>query len=321
MNDDRVRQLLEKAGPRPEPPPEDLAAIQAAFRSQWEEHVGRKGHPGSTAWGWGLAAAAVLLVGIGVWWWGLAGPPPAEPIARVEKLEGLVTEGSEGQLAPGREIPPDTELVTGAAGRVALRLANGVSLRLDSQTRVRLISTSSVVLQEGAVYAATDALPRKSVEVSTPFGTATNVGTRFEVRLLEEAGGAVRVRVREGLVRLEGQDTWGTAEAGVELTLYAGGNFSRAEVAPWDGSWNWVVELAPGFDLEGRTLDEFLQWVSRETGRTIRYADPELEASAASIVLHGSMGDLTPEEAPDVVLPGAGLEHKIFDGTLVVREP
>lgn len=321
MNDDRVRQLLEKAGPRPDPPPEDLAAIQAAFRSQWQEHVGKTRRTSRSPWMAGLAAAAVLLVGIGLWWWSLGGSTPATPIGRMETLEGTVTAGSETRLSADDEIPAGTELVTEAESGAGLRLANGTSLRLDSDTRVLLVSPSSVELERGAVYADTGSLPNKSIQVSTPFGTATDVGTRFEVRLLEDGAGAVRVRVREGLVRLEAQETRGTAEAGVELTLFAGGNFSRADVAPWDPSWAWVMDLAPPFELEGRTLDELLHWVARETGWTVRYADPELEASAGSIVLHGSTGGLTPDQAPDVVLPGAGLEHEVVDGTLVVREP
>lgn len=359
--EERVRRLLEEAGPRPEVPAEDLAAIKTAFRAEWAEHVRdgtalrNRSHLSRPL----LALAAVLLVtlGLGGWWWRTAGPATAETVARVEVLDGAVTARAPGDVADGErdgkavlelavdlELPAGVELVTGAAGsvpgRTAMRLAGGASLRLDTGSRARLLSGSEIELAKGAVYVDTGADTdtgastgmHDALRIHTPLGVVRDVGTRFEVRLLDAGGekesglksatgdraDALRVRVREGRVDLRWDATTDSAEAGEELTLHADGSLDRNPVALHGPAWDWVLQVAPVFEIEGRTLAELLAWVTRETGWEIRYGDPALADAAGSIVLHGSLGAATPDQAPQVVLPGAGLRSRLEDGVLVV---
>lgn len=352
-----VRRLLERAGPRDAVPPEDLEPIKAAFRTAWQEHVdgsrpqAPRREPGRRSGrlaGWQLAALAaslLLVLGLGWWLWRIAAPAGAGPAARVESLAGRVTardidrggrEGPDGAaratpLADGAEVPAGAVLETAGAGepavgRAALRLAGGASLRLDAGSRVRLVSASLIELERGAVYLDSGGGSRRprAVEVRTPLGTAREVGTQFEVRLLGlgEAA-ALRVRVREGAVRVDrsgGSAAPYLTGAGVELTLRADGSVARRRIAGHGAPWAWVLAAAPPLAIEGLTLQQFLDRVARETGWTIRYADPDLAASARSIVVHGNLGDLRPDEAPDVVLPGAGLRHELAGDVLIVRK-
>jgi hypothetical protein len=210
-----------------------------------------------------------------------------------------------------------------AEGQAALRLGGGSSLRLDAGSLLRLLGPSTVELARGAVYVDSGPTPSPggAVAVRTRFGVATDVGTQFEVRLLGGEPSALRLRVREGEVRLVRGETSHGAAAGVELTLAADGSVARRTVATHGEAWQWALRAAPPFAIEGRSLAEFLAWTARETGWRIEYSDPALAARAGSIVLHGSLGRLTPEEAPGVVLPGAGLSHRVEDGVLVVSEP
>lgn len=349
MAEEQVRRLLEQAGARPAVPPEDLAQIKAAFRTAWEEHLGqrqvqslpRRFDRRLLA----LAAGVLLAVALGWWWWSFGSPAGASPVARVESLAGVVTarvpgergEAPAGPLVVGGEVVAGAELETsggepGGAGHAALRLAGGSSLRLDAGSRARLVSASVVELEHGAVYL--DSRPEPgpgsgpdsgggsgrapAVAVRTPVGVATEIGTQFEVRLLG-AGEAMRVRVREGEVHVEGGGGTYSAVAGAELTLHADGSVTRERIAAHGAPWQWVLAAAPPFEIEGLTLAQFLAWVGRETGLTVRYADPGLAAEARSILVHGSIAHLTPGQAPGVVLPGAGLEHQVTGGALVVR--
>jgi ferric-dicitrate binding protein FerR (iron transport regulator) len=195
---------------------------------------------------------------------------------------------------------------------LALRLEGGASLRLDVDSNVRLVSTSVIELRRGAVYL--DSEGTGTVAVHTPFGTVMEVGTQFEVRLLESA---VRVRVREGAVRVASH----RAEAGTELILQADGSVTRSRIAPYGPPWSWVVKAAPPIRIEGLTLAEVLKRVNRETGWTVRYEDPGLATSAGEIVVHGNVEPLAPDQALEVVLPGAGLEQRVGDGVLILRAP
>lgn len=334
--EEEVQRLLESAGPRAEVPPEDLAAIKRVFRAEWQEHVrqrqARRFSARSGRWLLAAAAAVALLAAANIVSW-LRRPAPPGPlpwVARVESVTGVVTARySEGggrpvQLRAGMEVVSETELQTagaapGAPGHAALRLADGSSLRLDAGSQVRLARAGPwflVDLDRGAVYLDSGA-GSQTVFVRTRLGNVRDIGTQFEVRLLE-AGSALRVRVREGEVRVAKGGAAYPAVAGVELTLHADGEVTRRQVASHGTPWSWVLEAAPPMEIEGKTLEEVLDRVARETGWKIQYSDENLAASADSIVVHGTIGHLTPDQALDVVLPGAGLRYEVVDGVLVI---
>ena len=65
----------------------------------------------------------------------------------------------------------------------------------------------------------------------------------------------------------------------------------------------------------------FLDWVGRETGWQLRYADEAIERSVATIRLHGTIEGLRPDESLDVILQGSGLDHRLEDGQILVIRP
>jgi len=145
---------------------------------------------------------------------------------------------------------------------------------------------------------------------------ATDVGTRFEVRLRESS---LCVRVREGIVNVTRGGRTHEARTGVELTLDEAGEVEHRTVPVYGPEWQWSLEIAPAFDIEGRTLREFLGWVSRETGWRLRFHDPTVAAGTASVILSGSIEGLTPADALAVVLPTSGLRHRVAEGVLIVE--
>lgn len=327
-----VRRLLERAGPRPPIPPEDLEAITATARASWRREVGRRDgerrevEQRGRASAVPLAMAAMLLLAVGLaWWWTARGGPAAVDVARVETAVGPVwvvaaddaAESGRRPLVPGAAIPAGAALITSgandAAGRASLRLPDGTVVRLDAGSRVRFDSPAALALERGAVYADTGA-GGSGLAVTTPAGIARDVGTRFTIRLAEPADSAVEVRVRDGAVVLERDGRDWLAEAGEELVVDAEGSPQRRPIDPYGPGWEWVLEAAAGYPIEGRTLGDFLDWVSRETGRRVRWTDQALEASAREIVLRGGIGDLRPDQAALAVLPGAGLEGELVDG-------
>jgi hypothetical protein len=287
-----------------------------------------------------VALAAMLLAAAGLGWWWATRPDTASPdslavVATVESVKGAVriTAGAEvpHPLAAGVGLLPGAELRSGAgaeAGRASLRLGSDVAVRLDAGTRLRLVSASILVLERGAIYADTGAGAERdgALEVRTPLGVVRDVGTRFTVRVAGPdgpalAGGepALVVRVRDGAVRTERSGRVYVTPTGEELALHGDGRAERREIASYGPEWEWVLEAGGGFEVEGRTLREFLDWVARETGWRIVVEDAALARSASEIVLHGSLGGLRADEAAFAVLPGAGLEAELRDGTLLVR--
>ncbi len=333
---DEIRALLEGAGRRPAVATEDLAAIKAAARIEWRRLMAA-GEERRHRLYWlvpaALAASLLLALAIGRWWMGGEAPLAADPIATADAVRGSawVEPGPGGgatrfELAAGERLLPGTALATaggGSAGRVALRLAGGQAVRLDSDSRLRLVSSARLELDSGAVYVDSGAPSTGggALEVVTALGRVLEVGTQFEVRVGGGADGALRVRVREGAVSVVVGSGSHPVVAGEELRLSRDGTVARATVEPHGPAWAWTLAAAPGLDIEGLALSAFLEWASRETGWRVRYADEALAGSLAAIRLHGTIEGLRPDEAVGVVLAGAGFDHRVEEGMLLVTRP
>ena len=330
-----VRRLLEEAGPRPPLPQDDLATITQAARTAWSQRYGRKSPARPDRWWVGLAAAAALAIALGLAWWSrTSGPAPAAPtVASIEVLTGAVRMGVAARESPmplppgalGRPLPAGSELETGegagGSGRLALRMAGGPSVRLDAGTRVRLVTAGLIELDRGAVYVDSGAQPghRGEMAVRTPAGLFQDVGTQFEVRIERRGAEAVtRLRVREGRVDLEREGETVTTGTGEELIVRGDGQLVRQPATVYGPKWSWVLGTAPMLDIEGLKARKFLDWITRENGWRLDFADEQAASLADSTVLHGSIEHLTLADAPGVVLASCGLGHRVSKGTMTV---
>ena len=84
-----------------------------------------------------------------------------------------------------------------------------------------------------------------------------------------------------------------------------------------DNSFDWVETVAPVFDLEGATLEEYLLWYSRESGYRLQWVDADSEDKAKTLTLRGSIAGRTVAESLEFVHEIApGFELRIEDGTV-----
>jgi ferric-dicitrate binding protein FerR (iron transport regulator) len=310
---DQIGPLLRLAGPREAVPSERAARVKAAVHAEWRRRTRARSQRITIGWSLGaLATAALVLVGVRLAVRDNATVTSPQPvIATVETVSGPVF------FRIGDGIRAGSALDTTAGGRAALRLAGGAAVRVDSGTRLQFASETTLVLDRGAVYIdSDDAADPGHLEVRTRLGVARDVGTRFEVRV---DGVAVRVRVRDGLVQLTRGQQSHDAKPGEELTLDEGGSVGRRTVPAFGADWAWVAALARPFELEGRLLREFLDWICEENGWQLRFADGASERRAATTILHGSIEGLTPEEALAAVMPTTGVENQLKDGILSIR--
>jgi len=318
-----VERLIRVAGRRRPVPPERAMRVRAVVHAEWRQAIRMDRRQRVTLrLAWSFAAAATIIVGVtlGAWRLGVGPWAPVLPAALVETVVASVrlVDADRALLETGEPLLPGSLIETGADGRLAIRLASGHSVRLDTDTRLRLRSGSALDLDRGAVYV-DSGVPdgaQRSIAIRTPLGVARDIGTQFEVRFGDES---MVVRVREGEVELDRSGRAETASAGTELQLDASGELRRRAVALHGPEWDWAVRIAPAFDLDGRSLAEFLGWASRETGMTVVYLDASTAQKARDIALSGSVEGLTPEEALAAVLPTCGLDHEIEEGTVILK--
>ena len=79
-----------------------------------------------------------------------------------------------------------------------------------------------------------------------------------------------------------------------------------------------MLATAPAPDIAGRPLSVFLEWVTREGGWTVRFADAETAELAATTTLHGDVESLTLAEASSMVFQGSGLDYRLEGETFFV---
>lgn len=323
-SDDLVERLVRLAEPGPQPPPHGAQLVKDALRGSWRAEVSRRRRRRALYWAVGslTAAALVALAVTALLADRTTSPPTGGPVGRIAAIRGSVqlvppaggparTLGTDARDA----LPAGSRLMTGPGGLVAIVLPHGASLRLDSSSSVRLPSAQTTFLDRGTVYVDSQG-NGDAVTVSTEFGVVREIGTQFEVR---HGGQSLRVRVREGAVRLSGRDEQLEVRAGTSLEVHSDGSATRSSIGPGSPEWNWILAVAPPLDIEGRSADDFLHWAARETGLSLEYDDPATATLARGCILHGSLTGLTPAEAPAVVLPSCGLAHRIDQGRLIVE--
>jgi hypothetical protein len=309
--DDSVARLIQLAGPRPVIPDDVRVRVHAAVRGEWQDGYQRRR---TLRWGIPFALAAAVAVALVTF---VRAPEIAvSPVATVVRADG----GAAGaDLLPGAAVSPGVRLATGERG-VALALNNGFSVRLQAGTSVTFESIESVTLDAGRLYADTgqSIYDDRSITVQTPLGTATDIGTQFAVGL---GDGEMRIAVREGEVDVAaGPNTW-TAEAGEMLTIGSDSGATFAGISRYDSSWEWASSLAPTYDIENRSLLDFLKWASRETGRELVFENEAARTAAMRTTLSGSIEDFTPIEAVASVLPTTRFGYRIEAQRIVISEP
>lgn len=311
--------LLRGAGPRRQPPLEAATQVRAAVEAEWRAMVAtRRAQRRRQLTPWAVAAS-VALVAVGAWLLLPQRATPSPMVASAARVEGDVqwrdgTGDAWSPLAPSAGLAQGAELRTAAKGRVALRRKDGVEIRLDSDSALQLAALDAARLDAGRAYVDAGVGPTSQASaftLHTRLGVVRHLGTQY---LVEVTPRALSVAVREGSVAVERGNDPVIARAGESVVVADAGPVSRGHVEPRDARWLWTEAVAPGFAIAGRSLDDFLDWASRETGRRLVYASPEAAREASGIALRGSVSGLAPEQAVAAVMATTpSLQHR-FEG-------
>lgn len=278
-SDERVLQdIFRHAERRPRPRPEARAQAFAALHGEWQAQLQRTRRSRNRR----VAAAAAVLMGAAMLGLQILG---GDTVRSFDVETGWVRASGNGISVNGQPIDagrpaslpslgPGDRVDTGTDGRVALRW-DGASLRLDHDTRIDIGGNGELYLRQGALYFDSQpfgslARPDARLQVHTPLGAIQHLGTQY---LAELRNGDVTVSVREGQVHVSGERVDVTVNAGQRARFSADGRFDRDSQAAHADAWQWVAEIAPELDLRGRSTGDLLEWIARETGRELRYAN------------------------------------------------
>ncbi len=271
-----------------------------------------------------LATAAAVVISLVAIWYSAATIRLGDAAMSLGRLTKITESGvvEQRSLASNRMLPVGTMLSAGqsirARGGALVSLTGGGGLRLASGTSLEVVSEQRIRLTQGVVYLDFPPDLAKAAEfaVETPLGDFAHVGTQFEVTV---QGDRAQVRVREG--RVEWRSPNGAtvaAEAGSELFNQRDGSINRRAISTTGADWAWAETLAPAFDLENRSLADFLHWVARESGRRLVLVDAATHARVAEIRSHGSVRGLTLMETLSAVMATTTLQSELTDNAIRV---
>ena len=317
--------LFRNAASRSRPPAGEEERIRQSLHTQWRQLSQRRHRFRLTAM-LGAAASVVLAVYfVAVFYDGPAGVDSSRVLANVLRHAGSPTVGETASTEPARVIGADEMLTsgsviaTGRSGRLAIRWLDGESVRLDHHTRIILKSESTIHLLSGRVYIDSGS-PETGVNsagrlaIETSFGRVNHIGTRYMAEL-EDSG--VLVSVSQGRVAVMADRVETIANTGQQLSVDAQGLVETNTIPGHDRYWDWVQEISPVFELDGRTMADFLAWVSRESGRSLEYATSEAETLAHETIMRGTV-TLQPARALDLMLQTSDLQARLYDGMISI---
>lgn len=306
-DDAGIEELLREVGARDEPSADMTQEVLTAVHAEWQALVQERRRR-RRATTWGIAASFAVVLAAATFGLRLM-QSESMPIATVAHIDGhlLADAGNDvwDARALGQPIAAGETIQTDDRSRAALTLTDGVSLRLDHNTTLRLASADRVVLGSGALYidSPTDpsatGFPNETLVVQAHAGSVRHIGTQYQVRTHADA---LEVSVREGRVEITGASGKSTGEAGESVRMTSNGEVTRTSISPQDPGWHWVMSAASAFDIDDRPLSSFLSWVARETGRKVIYSSAEAQAAAAQVKLRGSIAGLEPDAALAAVL-------------------
>jgi ferric-dicitrate binding protein FerR (iron transport regulator) len=204
-------------------------------------------------------------------------------------------------------------------GPTLVTLARGGTLRIAAGSILGVTGVTQLSMERGLIYVdmpPSDSTNSNPLRVTTRAGAVEHVGTEFEVMSDDQT---VRIRVREGQIRLLGQSQTIVADAGTELLATPRGQVTQRPIDTFGRDWLWIAALAPDYEIEGRPLIGFLRWVGREMGRSLEFADAHAREVADHAILHGSVKGQSPLDALSTVLATTSLTYEISGDALRIH--
>lgn len=299
QHNDEIGELIRFAGEREPVAAERMEAARARVGAHWEQVVARRKRRKTSSTWRNLAIAASLVIAVGAAVLLRPGAPVADQLVMIDRMSGEILINGH-PASSGDAFASGSTIETGDNGRIALTFPEGQSVRLDHDTRLLVAASDRIELDRGGVYVDSGTAPDEAhVAIETRFGTATDVGTQFQVRVSEEQ---LQVSVREGMVELDRLNAkLLEIDSGHLYQIAASGRESGSSVAGNDPLWNWVTTIAPGFDIEGASLEDYLVWYAREAGLSLEWETAPSRRLASRELLSGSIADTSLDEGFAIV--------------------
>ncbi|MCX7554198.1 FecR domain-containing protein [Marinicella sp. S1101] len=315
-----IKSLLKKVDSRTTPSEEMSVVAKENVRRHWQQMVVKKKQPNKQRYVWAMAASVVFAAVLTIFT--LQQQEPilvAKQIASISGFSGSVqfkTKGKAWQsLAIETEFNANTTIKTSDSGYLALTLADRSELRVDNNTELT-IDSGTINLIKGNIYHDTDDVTQTlPLLIQTNQGIVQHVGTRYVV---SQKADQLNVAVRNGKVKFTAtsdQNKQHTINANQLLTS-SDAMIQVSAVNPYDSVWGWTFKSQANYQLDGKSLYEFVTWFARQTGLDVDWSG--LQSNAKRIRLSGNIKNISSDQAIKTVFLSTQLNYNINNGVLQI---
>jgi ferric-dicitrate binding protein FerR (iron transport regulator) len=312
--DDGIARTLARAGARRSISADLTTDVRQTVENAWRESISRRNRGR-----WrrrSMQAAAALMFGVGLaaaiaWRVQHRMAPPVGIFLASRGAVDIQSPNNTRLAVGGMTLAPGTRIRTGPEGQALLTIGE-ISVRVGPASLVTLKQADRILMGPGKIYIDFGSHDGQAHDLSliTPFGSIEHLGTQFQADIGAQE---MTVRVREGHVRLltkHGEQLIGALEAARVDHM---GRVRVQAIRASGEDWAWTTALVPDFPIEGRSLAEFLEWYTRETGKRIDYASPAIFDAARRTRLSGSIVGLSPEAALTAVLASTQFDYSLLE--------
>lgn len=319
INNQDIEKILDKAGPRVKPEQSIRDEVYQEVHTMW-----LKTHqpPFYKAHAIKIAASLFLFISIFSFTFLYQGNQPVYNIAKSIEIQGQIQISQNNKdwknLHNDKTINPGDYLKTQRNNRLLVNLFNGNQFRVDENTHLKVESNSHLSLLSGRIYIDSDSTGgHHKLTIDTPVAKVNHIGTQYSVAYI---GNELNVGVRDGLVLVKGEHIAQSEIAkGRNLRLNTRGEAIYSNIESYDPVWQWTQKISDGYSIQDRTLADYLDWVSSETGYPIRWESDSARNKAANIKLSGSINGIRPADSLDVILPTTRFKYSLDDNQIYIH--
>lgn len=315
----KVETLLEQLGSRTSPDKQKSEASKAAVKAHWQQQVKTHNQKKQKKYLWPMAASFLLLASLLLIRNNIQSPA-IEPVllASISAYQGDVsiqqTGGSFNTLHNDSPLKHGTQLKTDDDSFLSIKLLDNSEIRLAANTTLTM-RIGSIELKQGQLYHDTDsAFKALPLTIKTQHGQIQHIGTRY---LVNAQTNHVDVAVRSGKVKVSNnQAAEQVLNSKQKIQLIDGENSTVTPVATNDAIWGWTFKAQAEFDLNQKSLHDFIQWYAHQTGIQVDWN--QLESQSKRVRLNGSIKNMAAEEAIKTVFLSTQYSYRIEDGVLQI---
>ena len=213
-----------------------------------------------------------------------------------------------------KTIHPGDYIRTKSKNRLLIELDNGNSFRVDENTQLQIVNRNEINLDHGQIYIeSSQQYPSSKLMILTHLAEVNHIGTRYLVSLRNDK---LDVAVRDGKVVINNDAGINEVDNGFEASLNLAGEIQQQPITSYDSKWEWTQKIAKSFNIQDKTVAEYLAWVSAETGYEIHWESTSDKVNATKVILSGSINGVSPMDSLDVILPTTRFNYQLNESAI-----